>query len=277
MIRRPAILAALIAMLALPAPAIAGSKPQRIVSMNLCTDQLLLQMVPRARIRSVSYLASDTRSSAMVEEARGIAQNRGVAEQVIAMKPDLVLAGSFTTSATVGILRRLGYRVVTFDPDYDFDGVKANIAKLGEAVGEPDRAEAMIAEIDTALAALPPPPARRPVYADYGADGWVSGKGTLVSAVARAAGFVTLGETLGYSGTRQVPLEQMLVTRPDVVDLGSDFGAPALATEKFRHPALRHVLAQGSTIGVPAKYTACGTLKTLEALRAFADARKALP
>ncbi|MCL6251566.1 ABC transporter substrate-binding protein [Altererythrobacter sp. KTW20L] len=258
-------------------PAIPSLTPRRIVSLNVCTDQMLMQMVERDRIRAISYLATNPRYSAMVEQARSLPMTEGLAEEVIAMRPDLVLAGTFSARETVALLQRLGYNVVEFEPEGDFPSIIANLRKMAQAVGEPERGEAMVRQIEQALAAVPQYgdyPAGQPVYANYDANGFTSGDGALVAAVANAAGFETLGQRLGLGGTRQVSLEQMLVSRPDVIDLASDYPAPALATEMFRHPVLQKLVREQRTIAIPARYTGCGNMLTLRALEAFVAARQ---
>ena len=256
----------------LPAP------PRRIVSLNLCTDQLLMQLVPPGRIAALTYLARDPRYSGMVAEARRLAVTRGTAEEVIALRPDLVLAGPFSARETVALLRRLGYRVVSVDPANDFAGISRSIRVLAAAVGEPARGERMAEAIATRLAALPPAPplAERPIFADYGANGFTSGSGALITAIADAAGFEMLGQRLGIAGTRQVSLEALLVAHPDLVALGDSYGAPALATQNYRHPALRHLLHETARIDLPDPPTACGTMQTLDALDRLVAARQRL-
>ena len=257
-------------------PALAPAAPQRIVSLNLCTDQLLMQLVPPGRIAALTYLARDPRYSGMVEEARRLPLTRGTAEEVIALRPDLVLAGPYSARETVALLRRLGYRVVSVDPATDFAGIIRSIRTLAAAVGEQARGEAMAGVITARLAQLSAPPSstRRPVFADYGANGFTSGDGALITAVANAAGFDTLGQRLGTPGTRQVSLEQLLVARPDLVALGTTYGAPALATQNYRHPAMRHLLRVTATIDLPDPATACGTMQTLAALDRLVAARQ---
>ena len=257
----------------------AHAAPQRIVSLNLCTDQLLMQMVDRRRITAVTYLARDPLYSGMAQEARRLPVTRGTAEEVIALRPDLVLAGPFSTRETVAILRRLGYEVVSVEPAADFPAIIRNIRLLAQALGEPARGEAMARAIETRLARLgsPAPSAERPVFADYGANGYVSGDGALITSVANAAGFDTLGQRLGVAGARAVSLERLLVEQPDLVALGDRFAGPALATQAFRHPALRRLMHDSARVDVPAHATACGTLLTLAALDALVEARRTLP
>ena len=57
------------------------AKAQRIVSINLCADQLLLMLAERDRIASLSFLADDERSSLLADEVGAIHTNRGGAEE----------------------------------------------------------------------------------------------------------------------------------------------------------------------------------------------------
>ena len=252
------------------------SAPERIVSLNLCTDQLLMQMAAPERIAAISYLARDPRTSAMAEEARHLPVTSGVAEEVIALRPDLVLAGTFSTRPTVSILRRLGYRVIEFEPETDFAAIRHNIRRMAAALDEHARGEAMVAAIDQRLAALPNPPRQRPVYADYDANGFTSGGNTLLAALAGAAGFDMLGERLGFAAPRHIPLEQMLAAEPDLIDPGEGHSGPALASEVVRHPALQRLMRQQEVVDVPSAYTTCGNLRSLRALDRLLQARRAI-
>ncbi len=252
------------------------ARPVRIVSLNLCTDQLLMQLVDPARIAAVTHLAADPHYSAMAAEAQRLPITRGTAEEVIALRPDLVLAGTFSARQAVAMLRRLGYPVVELAPETDFAAITANIRLLAAAVGEEERGAAMVREVEAALAAVPPVPQDPPLYADYAANGFSSGDGTLLAEVANRAGFRTLGQHLGWDGVRQVSLEQLLHTPPAVIDLGDPATAPALAQETVRHPAMRHLLRDAEVLATPSRYTACGNLRTLRALEALVAARHGL-
>ena len=69
------------------AAAAASAKPQRIASLNLCTDQLLLMLVARERIATVTFLASDPATSYMADAAAGIAPNHGRLEEILPARP----------------------------------------------------------------------------------------------------------------------------------------------------------------------------------------------
>jgi hypothetical protein len=72
-------LAAAVVLLACATGALAAEpavKPKRIVSLDLCTDQLLVELVDRTRIAAVTHLLADPAVSAIPEQGRGLAITR---------------------------------------------------------------------------------------------------------------------------------------------------------------------------------------------------------
>ena len=257
------------------ATAPAADKPQRIVSINVCTDQLLLTLVERERIVSLSHLTADPYSSWVGSEADGLYSNRGTAEEVIALDPDLVLAAPFGFRPTVTILERLGYSVVELPMATSLDDIAANLRTLADAVGERERANAVIAKFDAEIEHQTyRDTGPRPLFVSYEADGWMTGSDSLVADVARTAGFEPLGERLGFSGGRRVSLEELLLLEPQLMDLGHPWDEPpALVSETMRHPAMRALLEQTTLIEVPDPLWICGSVRTLEALAILRRAR----
>ncbi len=250
-------LACAVALAAAPSTA---AKPERIVSTNVCTDQLVLLLAERARIASLSHLAADPATSAMSREAAGLPVNHGLAEEIVPLDPDLVIATAFSTRATNTILRRLGYRVLEVPVAADLAAVGTNILTVAEAVGEPDKGRALAARLASRIAAATPrEPGPPRLAALYQANGYTSGTGTLANAVVEAAGFRTLGRTLGIVGTGILPLETLIVARPDILILGRERAGLALAGAAPRHPALARSFAGRPVIRIPDNLWLCGT------------------
>ena len=257
------------------ATASAADKPQRIVSINVCTDQLLLALVERERIVSLSHLTADPYTSWVGSEADGLYANRGTAEEVIALDPDLILAAPFGFRPTVAILERLGYSVVELPIATSLDDIAANLRALADAVGEQARANTVIAKFDAEIEHQAYRDAGpRPLFVSYEADGWMTGSDSLVADVARTAGFEPLGERLGFSGGRRVSLEELLLLEPQLMDLGHPWDeSPALVSETMRHPAMRALIERTPLIEVPDPLWICGSVRTLEALAILRHAR----
>ncbi|QOF74649.1 ABC transporter substrate-binding protein (plasmid) [Aminobacter sp. SR38] len=254
------------------APAAAGP-PKRVVSMNVCTDQLAMLLAAEGQLHSVSYLASDPNTSVLADRTNGFAVNHGLAEEVFLMQPDLVLAGAYTTRTTVELLRRLGIRVEEFAPDSSIADIRANILRMGEVLERREEAAKLVAALDRGVAELGKESASGKTVATYYANSYTSGTGTLVDEIVKLSGLVNIADKLGLSGTARLPLEMLVLAKPDlVVGGGEDYGVPALAQENFVHPAYRAVSGQGRAVAVPSRYTICGAPFTLEAARLLRDA-----
>lgn len=263
------------AALAVCIPTHAGdAKPKRIVSLNLCTDQLLLDLVSRDSIAGVSYLAADETLSAAATQARGLPLLRGTAEEVLRLKPDLVFAGEYTTSATVGVLRRVGIEVVVVPLASDFDGMRKAIRQMAAAVGEGDRGESVIAAFDQRLAAAQPIARARPTAIAYQVNSLVSGPQSLVDRILDAAGYRNKARDLTVQPNGRVSLEQLIVNPPDLLVLAhgpNDFRT-ALA-DNLRHPALQRFMRERRAVHVPMPYWMCATPRILGAIELLASLR----
>ena len=258
------------------AGAAAGAEvPRRVVSINLCTDQLAMALAAPGQLLSVSALAHDPRTSLMAEQAGDFPANHGRAEEIYLMRPDLVLASTFTTPATLSMLRRLNVPVVTFEPEVSLDGITASILQMGDALGRADQAAAMARDFRRDLAAL-----RRaagddaPVAATWAANGYMTGTRTLSSDVLRAAGFSLLAERLGLEVGAMIPLELLLMADPDAVVGGPGPGPPPPAAPPGAHPPPARSGAE--RIEVDDREWICGLPAVLDLARELGSTRARL-
>ena len=98
----------LAALVAIASPALA--KPQRVVSLNLCADELALRLADPGVVKSVTWLSQDPRNANMAAEAAALPANDGHAEEALAYDPDLVLVGPFADPASIALLKRSARR-----------------------------------------------------------------------------------------------------------------------------------------------------------------------
>src|ERR1700733_14105217 len=104
-----------IAIMGIPtAPLNAAGMPKRIVSLNLCTDELVLRLADHSNIASVTWLSKDPISANAVDLAADVPVNHGLAEEVIPLDPDLIVAGTFTARTAVAMLKQTGFPVTEF-------------------------------------------------------------------------------------------------------------------------------------------------------------------
>jgi len=242
-------------------------KPQRIVSLNVCTDQILMLLVPPKRIAALSYLARNSGISVMHKEAKAISFTYGSAEHVFILKPDLVLTGTYTTRATVNLLKRLGRNLVEVAPARNFEDIEKNIRKIGAAVGEVEKAERIIDDMQAKIEQFSLGQSEQNFEAiPYYSNGYTVGKNTLVDQILFHTGFTSLGRKKQFTGTRKISLETLLMNKPDLLLIGKrDFKGHALAQEVFKHPAVKKIAQSTKNISLADALTVCGTPHTVKA------------
>jgi len=246
--------------------------PARVVSINLCTDQLAMLLAAPGQLIAVSDIATDPLSSAMADQAAAYPSTHGLAEEVYLLHPDLVLASNYTARATLDMLRNLDIPVVEFAPVAGLDDIRAGLAQMGTALGREAEATAMIADFDTRLAALRAPEgAPRPRAAIYAANGYITGTHSLSAEVIEAAGFDYIAREMGYAYGGNLPLEALIFANPDLVITGPRYPGASRSEEILAHPALAEMPAERAMIedrdwicGLPA---ALDTMAQLGALR----------
>ena len=118
-------------------------KPARIVSLNMCTDELVLRLAERQNIASVTWLSRDAENSNVAEAAAHVPVNHGLAEEVIPLNPDLVVAGAFTSRTAVALLKRAGVRVSELGVPRSLGEAKQQIRDVADLLGERDKGERM--------------------------------------------------------------------------------------------------------------------------------------
>lgn len=261
-----------------PFVAKADAVPRRIVSLNLCTDQLLLTLAPRERIAGLSFLATDPGLSALAAEAAGLPLLRGQAEEVLPLQPDLVLAGQYTARPTVALLRAHGITVVEVGLTADFAAIRQQIRSVAAALGTVERGEAVIAAMDQALDQARASPGQvRPRVLALAPGAFTAGSGTLYDAAMQAAGMQNYAATKGLVGYGYLALESIAADPPDLLLMDGDEGqAPSLNGQLLNHPALTHAVPATRRPAVPARLWACGGPFTAEAVRRLAAARDLL-
>lgn len=207
-----------------------------IISLNLCTDELLVLLAPE-QITALSPLARDASLSVVAARAAAWPTVRPDAEAVLALRPDLILAGRFGAQAAVTTLRHHGLRVIQVDEPSDFTGVAAEVRQVAAAVHEAERGGALIAEMRARLAAIRPRQQRTAIY--WEPRGYTAGPGSFPADVLRVAGYRNLGSGM------QVGLEQLIAHPPDLLVTETAPSYPSLSTELLWHPALATLARRG--------------------------------
>ena len=240
----------------------AAASPPKVVSLNVCTDQFLMLLADDNQIVSLSEISTNIFSSAMATEAAKYNQNSSGAEEVYLLQPDIVLAGIYTAKATVNMLESLGIRVEKFEPAYTVEQIIINIQRVGELLEHTDRADTLVANFESRLAKLTKGIKARPRAALYHANGYTTGKNTLAGQILDLAGFSNIASEIDIHWGGILPLELLIMSKPDVIITGTTYPGSSRSEEILKHPAIKHLRHVSST---DANWV-CGTPHILRAI-----------
>lgn len=250
--------------------------PSRVVSMNLCTDQLAMLLAAPGQLISVSYIARDTRASAMADHAMAYPINHGRAEEIYLLKPDLVIAGAYSTRATTEMLQRLGVPVVVFQPSNSLQDVRDRIREMGEVLDRQGAAARLLFEFDAQLVDLRPGGEQQPRAALYAANSYTSGPKTLAGQILEAAGLGNIAGELGYERSGKLPLEVLAMAEPDILVGTSPYPRSSRSEENLAHPVVRQLINQSAAGQMRDADWVCGTPHVLRAIEKLAQERRFL-
>lgn len=271
-VSKATLIGAAVAMAAAPVWA-ADPAPERVVSLNVCTDQLAMLLADPAQLHSVSFLAKDPRVSSMVAEADQFVINFARAEEIFLMQPDLVFAGALTSRATVAMLQRFDIPVEILPHANSLEDVRDQILQVGAALGQEDRAQELLKDFDQRLSVLRAHSGENPSAALYFANGYTNGDATLAGQILLAAGFDNIARDVGYSVGGVLPLELLALSEPDTVVVAQKYPGHSRSEAVLEHQVVQDLRAAASTGSVSDRDWICGTPFVLRAIEALGASR----
>jgi iron complex transport system substrate-binding protein len=246
----------------------AAAELPRIASMNVCTDQLLLTLADPEQILGLSRYARDRLQSWAAGDARRYRILSGGAEDILVLKPDVVVASLFDKRSTRELLKEKGLRLAEFGVPRSLDEVKDQIREMGAIVQHPDRAAAEITKLDAAIARARQAVAhRRYRVLPLSRRGWVSGSESLLSSLLTETGLFNAAGELGVAFGGFASLEAIVNLKPDFIVV-SDAGDTAEDDGRafLLHPALERFYPPSKRIVIPDRLTICGGVMLADAL-----------
>jgi iron complex transport system substrate-binding protein len=145
-------------------------------------------------------------------------------EEILAMEPDLILAGEIYGAEAIAELRDLGLVVYWQANPGDFEGLYSNILDISYLVGEEDEAAAIVeslsGRVDDLVGKLQNVELTPLVFyeldASEPANPWTTGAGTFISYVIEQAKGINLGDSLDGDWV-QISSEALVAQNPDFI------------------------------------------------------------
>jgi iron complex transport system substrate-binding protein len=268
--RPPALIAAVIA-LSLPGAIASAANLPRLVSMNVCTDQLVLKLADPEQILGLSRFSRDGWQGPAATDVFRYPLLSGGAEDVLLIKPDIVVASAFDKRATRELLKAKGLRLAELAVPRTLDEARQQIREAGDITGHPDRAAREIARLDAALARARSAVAERHYRVlPLSRRGWVAGSDSFVGSLLGETGLRSAAGDLGFASGGFASLEAIVKLRPDfiVVSQAGNFARDD-GQAFLLHPALERFYPMDKRIVIPERMTECGGVMLADALDAL--------
>lgn len=240
------------------------AKPQRIVSLTMSTDNILLGLVKPERVVCANVLVDDPVSSNVVELGKDIPNKvrHPKVEEILAMEPDLVIAANWGDIDYVESLRNMGINVVVVKGAKNLPDIRDNIRLIAAAVGEPRRGDKLVSMMDDKLAEIKakvdkiPQEARKRVLLislmnNYG------GKDCIYDDACTLAGVTNCLSEYGLKRGDKLTKEMMVQMNPDMIFLPTynahgTFDIQGFRDRYLKDPALQQMKAiQSGSIREP--------------------------
>jgi iron complex transport system substrate-binding protein len=209
-------------------------KPQQIVSINLVSDIVLLELVEHERIAALSHLSVQPSLSIIHNGAGGFVRTHGRAEEIIALRPDLVVGARWGQGPTLDLIQRLGIRTHEVPLATSYEEIRALVRSLARVVGEPARGEQMVQKMEARRMALQNRiPHHRPNALFVSNGGFYAGNSTLQDEILADAG-------MRSAISSRPDLEQVVMIDPEVmIEVVYQPHHPTIPGLILAHPALR--------------------------------------
>jgi iron complex transport system substrate-binding protein len=250
--------------------------PERIVSLAPSNTEILFAVGAGSQVVGRDEF-SDYPEGASSLTSVGGPYSEFDTETIVALVPDLVLAGGINTPEQVHMLEGLGLRVFYLANPMDFDGLFDNLVLVGEMTGHTTEAESLVAELETRVEAveLKVDPDNRPsVYYEVDATDlnapWTTGAGTFQDVLITTAGGVNVFADL--EGWVQLSLEEIVRRDPDVMLFGSGPYVPTTVDSVSQRPGWAGIeaVSTGRVYGVDTNWVDRPGPRLVDALEAVA-------
>ncbi|MEA5092002.1 Vitamin B12-binding protein [bioreactor metagenome] len=130
------------------------NKPQRIISLNISSDEILLDLVDSERIIALSNNSEDEQISSVVAKAKAVKTKlslRTNIEKIYALRPDLVFVPEAGPPEIAKSLSELGIKVHIVKSASNIYDIESKIKDIAMAVGETEKGQKLIAEMENNL------------------------------------------------------------------------------------------------------------------------------
>ncbi|GGK20938.1 ABC transporter substrate-binding protein [Aliivibrio fischeri] len=225
--------------------------PTKISSKTLFTDAVLLELVDKEQLSSLTDLANNPNYSAIKDILpKSIPLLALNVEMIIANRPDIVFAANWSDASKLAIIESAGIPVYRIQTPNTLKEVETEILRVGDIVNRRLAAERVIEDMQQRLQQEVILPKKRLTALDYNPWGTSSGQDSTWDEVLKQANLNNAIEGLVSDKYGQVPVskEMVIALNPDILFIpawvyGDEKGADKFKQDVLSDPSLQSVKA----------------------------------
>lgn len=214
-------------------PVVIEEKPQSIAALSLDVSETVLNLVEPERITAISQSTENDYLSHFAEQSKEVNTKvvgaRIDPEQVLSFNADLVLV-TMTHGAeqdATEMLQSAGIPLAAFERWHTIELLKQNIGLIGQLVGEDDKAQSLIeqieAEVDRVQAVVGAGEEKPSVLVvsqvSSNSGPYILGPSSIAHDIIKHSGGTPGSELLGLDRTASVSIEHLIEADPDYIIL----------------------------------------------------------
>lgn len=260
-------------------------KPKRILGESASIDTMLLGVVTADHLLGVteadrdpaiSYIAGDVKDISMTIPLTGLSM-----EIVTQARPDLIVASTYTDGNKLRMYKDLGIPVVVIDGPKSISQVKEDVRIIAAAVGEKERGENVVKEMDRQLTEIDETLAKRtdkkPVVYLVSQMTRYGGPGSMFHELLARARLENAIEKAGGANGQAISPELIVKTDPDMLFVSTDRSSDITGAAKYRddflaNPAIASMRAAKNIHPVDDRYIYAASQNCVYAIKAMANA-----
>lgn len=204
-----------------------SAPPKAIVSLTQATDEILVDLVDKSRLRAMNLYSTDPGISNVADFAKAFPLKLAAEkEKIIELVPDLVFLAHWKEKEFIQALRDAKVPVFVFKAPDNFEDLRLAVTQIATLVGEQAKGRELQASVDRRLAAVATklkaiPQNQRLTVLSYSFYGSTYALGTSFDALVEKAGLVNIATKVGMTGWPQLSKEKILELDPDIITMPS--------------------------------------------------------
>lgn len=241
--------------------AAAKEMPAKLVSFNLCADQLVLEFGNFEQVLGLSSMSRNPELSFHWRLAASIPAIRASAESALRLAPELVLVGLHDAKYTTAVLAKSGMKIHSMAAWKTLAETRTGASVVAAAMGQTERGMELVWDIDRSLRQLEelrPALRRSPSFLIIQRRGYAQKEGVTAEVLIHAGMRDASDEFSLPAAGGFVPLEQLVKARPEYLVVSD---AIALAEDQGRafllHPAVMRLYPAMKRLIIPDVLSIC--------------------